>query len=395
MSKDESLNVLKWLWLSFTHKISKGKIHKLLDAFGNIDNIYDSSGEDYEKLSFLKSEDILKLCDKSLADAQNFLGSLSKTDIFVLTKDMPDFPNMLNTYPNHPCVLYCRGKRINLNKYISVSVVGSRNPGQYGKNVTYALSSQLSKKGFIIISGMADGIDSIAHEACLDSGIPTVAVLGCGPDIIYPASNINLSKRILENGMIISEYIPKTKPDRFRFPERNKIIASLSPATVVTEAAEKSGSLITAEHAKKFGNVVFAVPGNITSSLSNGTNLLIRDGAIALSSSEDIYKFFSKVLSEVKLKKYLYKNCLQESYQKNPYEESKKIDIKEINDKYNSYSDDEKENIIMKCLCKESLTIDMLSYKTGISISDLNTLLLLMELKGMIKKAPGDSFAAV
>lgn len=394
MLQDKSLNVLKWLWLSFIHKISKGKIHKLLGAFENIDNIYDAEREDYERLPFLKPEDIEKLSDKNLIKAEVFMDEISKTDMFVLTKDMPDFPMMLNKFSNHPCVLYCKGQKLNINKYASVSVVGTRNPGQYGKNVTYSISSYLAKKGFLIVSGMADGADAIAHEACLDAGTPTVAVLGCGPDIVYPMTNYNLSKKIAENGIIISEYPPKTKPDRFRFPERNKIIASLSPVTVVTEAAEKSGSLITASHAKSFGNTVFAVPGNITSTLSNGTNLLIKEGSKTLSSPEDIYNYFCKVLSENKLERFLYKIQTEVKIE-NPYKESKKVNENEIKDRYKSYSDDEKESIILKCLLCEPLTIDMISYKTDIPISELNTTLLLMELKGMIQKAPGDTFAAV
>lgn len=391
---DNSGKILKWIWLSLFCKISKGKIHKLLKEFGNIENIYNAQNEKYENLSFLKPEDVHNLCNKDLTKSENWFSALCKTDIFILTEDMPDFPQMLKNYPNYPLLLYCRGQRINLNRYISISVVGTRNPGQYGKNVTYSLSSHLASKGFIIISGMADGADSIAHEACLDSGTPTVAIVGCGPDIIYPRSNLALSKRICENGMIISEYPPKTAPERFRFPERNKLIAALSPATVVTEAAEKSGSLITANHAKSFGNIVFAVPGNITSTLSNGTNLLIATGAKAISSKDDIYTYFTECLGKEKLESFLFKAIPVEKTNKNPYPVNK-TEEKEIKEKYASYSDDEKENIIIKCLCKKKMNIDELSYETNLLISDLNTCLLLMEIKGMIQKLPGDFYTAI
>ncbi|MBQ4526780.1 MAG: DNA-processing protein DprA [Clostridia bacterium] len=395
MSKKQTETIEKWIWLSLFKKISKGKIHKLLSEFYTIDNIYDAQREDYEKLTFLKPEDISLLCEKDLSESRIYVSDLEKSNIFVLTKDMPEFPQMMNSYPNHPLILYCKGQRINLNKYISVSVVGTRNPGQYGKNITYTIASELAKKGVIIISGMAEGADSIAHEACLNANVPTVAVIGCGPDIVYPRSNASLSKKICEKGMIISEYPPGTPPERFRFPERNKIIASLSPVTAVTEAAKKSGSLITANLAKKFGNILFAVPGNITSNLSDGTNILIGEGAHPITSKNDIFNFFVKTIGEEKVNKYTYKTYTNKCTDDNPYKQSEKNKNQEINTQYLSYSDDEKENIILKCLCGNNLSIDKISYETGFSLSQLSSALLFMEIKGKIKKNPGDTYTAV
>jgi len=354
----------KWIFLSLT--LTKSKLIKFFDYFKNTDNIFSASREDYEKLSFLKQEDIEKLCKRDFSKALEIEATCIKKNIFPITADSEYYPENLKLISNYPSVIYCKGNISNLNEKKCISVVGSRTPGNYGKNITYSLSSSLTDMGFCIVSGMADGVDSIAHKAALDKGGYTVAVLGCGADIIYPKENFYIYKNISANGMIISEYPPGTKPERFHFPERNKLIAALSVGTVVTEANIKSGSLITAELAIKYKKDLFAVPGNITSKLSQGTNELIKNGAHMIMTADDIYNFYE-----------------------NKYNLTNKKDKLQ----YDNLSENEK--IILKALESEELNIDSLKEKTNISISELSTSLLIMELKEIIKKTDTDTYTLI
>lgn len=354
---------IKWLWLSHTCDISKGRIIKLYDIFQSIDNIFDAQREDYEKFSFLKEEDTAKLCVKDLTQAEKLANLMNKKDITLITRDMDIFPDDIKDISNFPSVLYCKGNPKLLTKEDCISVVGSRTPGSYGKNITYEISRNLSRSGFTVISGMADGIDSIAHRAALDAGGYTVAVVGCGVDVIYPRGNYELAERICQNGMMISEYPPGTMPEKYHFPERNKIIAALSCATVVTEANIKSGSLITAGDAKKYNRDVFAVPGNITSKLSGGTNTLIKKGAIPVTEAEDICDFYGRDTFE---------NHIPAPTCENPAETS-----------------------ILDALSERPLSIDEISYVTGLSLSELSCTLLFMEVKELIKKTGADLYTTV
>jgi len=169
-----------------------------------------------------------------------------------------------------------------------ISMVGSRKCTEYGLSVAYRFSSELARAGLVIVSGMARGVDSMSHRGALDAGGITAAVLGCGADVCYPPENKVLMRRIQERGCIISEYPPGTKPALGYFPSRNRIISGMSRATVVVEAGRKSGTLITVDQALNEGREVMAVPGNITSKLSEGTNRLIRQGATPVTSSDDI-----------------------------------------------------------------------------------------------------------
>jgi len=351
---------IKWLWLSLFCHMSKSKMIKLYDFFGCIDNIFSAQREDYEKLSFLKGDDIDRLCVKDTSEAENHLSLLEKNGISVITCDDELYPSQLFDISGFPSVLYAKGKIRKLEKNECISIVGSRTPQSYGKNITSELAYSLAKEGLTVVSGMADGIDSLSHRGALDAKGFTVAVLGCGVDVIYPKGNFELYEKIADSGMIISEYPPGTRPEKFYFPERNKIVAALSLATLVTEANTKSGSLITCDCARKYKRHIFAVPGNITSTLSGGTNELIRDGASVVTGAKDILDFYGIDTDAPK------------------------------KDKKDGLS--EKEALVYEALSKKDLTIDEIHYETLISLSELNSMLLIMELKNIIKKTGADKY---
>lgn len=211
-------------------------------------------------------------------------------NIKTLTLEHPLFPRALTVIPQPPNQIYILGNSLkDLLNRPAISIVGSRKISPYGHSVTSKLSRDLASHGMIIVSGLALGVDSLAHQAALDTGVPTIAVLPSGLDKIYPAAHTQLAQRIIDGGgALISEYPPGTPPLRHNFIARNRLVSGLGLGLVVTEAAEKSGTIHTANFALEQGKTVFAVPGNITSPLSKGTNNLIKAGAIPVTETEDI-----------------------------------------------------------------------------------------------------------
>jgi len=205
----------------------------------------------------------------------------------------PAFPGLLAAIHDPPPQLYLRGAgEAEFLSEPTVAIVGARSCSAYGRSVTRSLARELAAAGLTVVSGMARGIDGEAHRGALDGGGRTVAVLGCGVDRDYPAAHAELARRIDARGLVVSEYEPGVEPAPWRFPARNRIIAGLCRATVVVEARERSGALITADFALEEGRDVLAVPGEITSALSAGTNALIRLGAIPVTCAEDVLEVY-------------------------------------------------------------------------------------------------------
>ena len=209
-------------------------------------------------------------------------------EVIVLRRGGSGYPPLLAELFDAPRILFVRGSPEALRRP-SVAIVGARSCSPYGREVARSLASDLAAAGLVVVSGLARGIDGEAHRGALDVEGTTVAVLGCGVDRDYPRAHAELACRIAETGAVVSEYPEGTEPAAWRFPARNRIIAGLSLATVVVEARERSGALISADFALELGREVFAVPGEITSSLSDGTNGLIRQGAAPLLSAEDVF----------------------------------------------------------------------------------------------------------
>jgi DNA processing protein len=205
----------------------------------------------------------------------------------------PSFPPLLATIHDPPPVLFVRGScETTILSGPAVAIVGARSCSAYGRSVARSLGRELAAAGLVVVSGLARGIDGEAHRGALDAGGVTVAVLGCGIDCDYPAAHAELARRVCERGLVISEYEPGVEPAPWRFPARNRIIAGLCRATVVVEARARSGALISADFALEEGREVLAVPGEITSSLSAGTNALLRLGATPVTRAEDVFEVY-------------------------------------------------------------------------------------------------------
>jgi DNA processing protein len=207
-----------------------------------------------------------------------------------VSKGRPGYPPLLAELHDPPARLYLRGGPAEILARPSVAIVGARSCSPYGAQVARELARELAGAGVVVVSGLARGVDGEAHRGALAAGGLTVAVLGCGIDRDYPRAHADLARRVSENGLVVSEYPPGIEPSPWRFPARNRIVAGLAGATVVVEARRRSGALITADFALELGRDVFAVPGEITSGLSEGTNDLIRQGAIPLLAAADVFE---------------------------------------------------------------------------------------------------------
>lgn len=268
---------LYWIWLNGIKGVGPVLAKKLIEKFISPENIYNAGKKEIQALAGVGdklSENIIEA--RNLDNAKKLLYKCEKENINIVSYKEEKFPSIINNYSGMPVLLYYRG---NLYNNISgVAIVGARRCSEYAKQVTVEASSFLAENKIPVISGMAKGIDSYAHTACLKYGGYTVAFLGCGVNICYPKEHIELMEKIIEKGTIISEYPPGVMAKPEYFPRRNRLISACSQKVLVVEAGEKSGALITAEYARKQNKEVFAVPNNIYLKESNGTNKLIYEG---------------------------------------------------------------------------------------------------------------------
>ena len=287
-------NTLKWVWLAEKCGPGSAEMLRLVEKLGTIEDIY---GADYDRYSETGISERLceDLCDKNIENAQKIINYCQRAGVGVLTYDAREYPSSLRSLKNPPAVLYYDGKLPDFNKSLCISIVGTRKMSEYGMHAAYKIAYEVASSGALVVSGMALGIDGIASCAAIAAKGKTIAVLGCGIDIIYPKEHKKLKEIIKQNGVIISEFPPATEPKGTNFPIRNRIISGLSQGTVVVDADMNSGAMITAKCAILQGKEVYAVPANIDSENSSGTNSLIRDGAQAVLCGHDIIRNYAYI----------------------------------------------------------------------------------------------------
>ena len=276
------------IWFCLVKLSPKIKL-KLINDFHDIEKIW-YYGVQNKKSEYLK-KNLLDILSNAWNESEidNVKRKLEINEIKAISFWENEYPKKLKNYDDAPFTLFYKGNIMPLNEGYNISIVGSRKYSNYGKDVTKIICRDLCANNINIISGMAKGIDTFAHESCLNNEGYTCAVLGCGLDIVYPKENTKIFKEIIKRGSVISEFLPGTQPYAYNFPLRNRIISALSDIIIVIEAGEKSGSLITANLALEQGKDVMAVPGSIFSEESKGTNKLIKDGAFPLTSTNDIF----------------------------------------------------------------------------------------------------------
>lgn len=291
---------LYWIWMSCGLGAGASCLDLVTYYEWNPYEIYASSFNELFSLDVITKRQLEKLKAYSLEDAQKIYDTVISKGWRIVTPSSEYYPEQLLTLQNLPLVLYVDGNLEVLKNELSISVVGARKASDYGKGVARALSSAMAETGFTIVSGGALGIDSAAHQGALDEDKPTICVLGCGLGTNYLMENEPLRREIVKNGAIITEFAPFTSATRVTFPLRNRIISGISLGTIVVEAGERSGSLITARLALEQGKDVFAVPGDLVSSSFLGTNNLIRNGATPVFSPNDILEsYYSKYFDKL------------------------------------------------------------------------------------------------
>ncbi|MCL1972352.1 MAG: DNA-processing protein DprA [Endomicrobia bacterium] len=365
---EENLAVLK---LFLAADIGSARFFKLMEKFGRAKNVLDASKADLMNIAGIgekTAESIIEMKDSDKAEKE--LVSANNNNINIILFNDEDYPEPFKNYPDMPLVLYVKGTLF-AKDCDSLAIVGSRKSTNYGKSVTADFAGYFARKGITIVSGLARGIDTEAHKAAIQNKGRTIAVLGNGLLVNYPPENMILQAKIPENGALISEYPLTKQPDKSSFPRRNRIISAISKATLVVEAALQSGALITARCSAEYGKDVFVIPGSIYSECSQGTNSLIRDGALIALSPEDMAK-------------------------QTPYFEFSEYESQpEQQELSNTMNDEEQSVLDLISKNDEGIHTDEIAQKLNIEISKIAAIILKLELNGLIKSMPGQLYVKV
>lgn len=353
-----------WIGLSYVPEVGPLLSKRLLASFGSPKDIFRADLNDLLSVEGMTRERAVNIREFSQWDVtEKALKRMQDSDITVIGYDDSRYPEPLRQMADAPVVLYIRGDYQPDDRF-ALAIVGSRRLSEYGEGVTLRIANELSRAGFTIISGMARGIDTLAHRSTLAAGGRTIAVFGSGPDICYPAENRGLMQKIISSGCVLSEFAPGTEPRKEHFPRRNRLISGLSLGVLVIEATAKSGALITAQYALEQNKEVFAVPGRITSKNSEGTNRLIKQGARIVLDTEDIIEELAPML----------KGFI-----------TRRDDVKQAISK--------EESRLCDMLTREPKHIDSLARETGMPSHEILNTLLSLELKGIARQSQGKRFS--
>ena len=372
-----------WLWLSLKPNMTASKMERLLNYFGTPEKIFEMTKDELSGVKILDKKTVRALSDKS-TDRVEKIKELCRTyNIKVITIESEYYPENLKEISAPPYVLYVRSEqKINLNDYIRIGIVGNRKATDYGVSVAKTFGNDLSKNGIVVVSGMAEGVDAAAHRGAIEAGGITVAVMGCGLHKPYPSFHKELMAKIIETGVAISEYPPDVDVEKWHFPQRNRIISGLSQGTLVVEAPERSGSLITANYAIDQGRELFAVPGDVNKERSVGTNNLLKEYAVAVTSARDIVDYYSFGFSEV--------TKIRQRQKIKGIETQKYIEEKPKKYDYSDLTEEEKH--IITNVSQEPISFDGLLEATGVPADKLTSIITMLEIKGKIKTHPGKKF---
>ena len=343
-----------WVGFSFIPGIGRVRLNQLESYFSNLEDAWKATSEDLRRAR-LDSNTIKAITlwrPKISLDAE--MEKTERYGVKVLTYHDSDYPSRLKEIYDYPPILYVRGSLLPEDEWC-LAVVGTRRATVYGRQVTEEIVADLARSRITIVSGLAKGIDSIAHRSALEAGGRSIAVFACGLDMVYPSENTELARRIMQQGALISEYPLGTRPRPDNFPRRNRIMSGMSLGVLVVEAGETSGALITANMALEQNREVLAVPGSILSPASRGTNHLIQEGAKLVSSYRDI-------LEELNLTAV-----------------AQQIEMKEV------IPESDTEALLLKQLSAEPTHIDEVCRSSGLPVSTVSSTLAIMELKGLVR----------
>lgn len=371
-------SILPWLKLKSVPGIGNHLFKKLIDRFGSPETVLNASPKELSEINGISFNIANAVKNQKTSDSiKREIDLAFQKKITIVTMANDNYPVLLHELPDPPPLLYVLG---DMEKSMSnIAVVGSRNATHYGITTATSLCKELVSYGLTIVSGMARGIDTAAHQGTLMAQGKTIAILGSGLGNIYPAENLKLSYRIAENGAVVSEFPIMTAPEAHNFPIRNRIISGMSLGTLVVEAAKRSGSLITARLAAEQGREVFAVPGSIKSFKSSGTHSLLKQGAKLVENAQDILDEISHMVHVI--------NRPSDSGASNKPGTSNKTDNRGILSEFNK-----DELMVLDALEIYPIHIDELARKISIESGKLAGILLRFELQGIVIQTPGKYF---
>ncbi len=347
------------------HQIGSTRLRNLVSYFGSTEGVLNASFKELKSVPGI-DENIAK-CIKNQKDdvfVKNQIKAVKEHNVRIVTFWDEEYPYNLKKINDPPVLIYIKGNFLNKDKY-SISIVGTRTPTEYGKIIAEKFSKELVSLGLTVISGLARGVDSAAHRGAINGGGRTIGVLGSALNRIYPPENLKLARKVMESGALISEFPMGTGPDRENFPRRNRIISGMSLGTLVVEGRKDSGAIITADFAFSQKRKVFAVPGSIDNPKSEGPHFLIKKGAVLVQSVNDILEELEPELKGLQTK----------------------IDLPEVKIELS-----EGEEKILNLLSREPIHIDVICKKGNFTSSSALSLLLSLELKGLVKQLPGKMF---
>jgi len=350
-------------------KVGPVMAKNLISYCGSIEAVFSASKKNLIKIpgigqSFAGSFET----ETALREAEKEWMFIEKNNIRVLSYLDTAFPQRLLHFDSSPIILYYNGNA-DLNYHRTVAIVGTRQPSEYGKIMCDRIVEGLLPYNVLLVSGLAYGIDAAAHRKCVELSIPTIGILGHGLDRYYPAEHKSLAKKMIENGGVLTEFPSGTKPDRENFPMRNRIIAALSDVVIVIESKRKGGSIITAEFANEYNKDVFALPGPVTQELSEGCNKLIKQNKAHLIESAADVAYITR-WEEIDAGKIVQKQLFVELEE----DETKMVDVLREN---------------------KEIAIDAITYKMAMTPSEVASILLALEFKGMVKSLPGKKYVLI
>ena len=411
--------LVHWIWLATRPSVSDRVKAALLERFGDPEDVFYADEQLYRRVDGLTEECIGALCDKNLRYAQQVLAECAGQDIHILTYRDAAYPARLKNISDPPLVLYYKGRLPDFDGQPLIGVVGTRKASAYGIQAAKRLGYQVARCGGVVVSGMADGIDGASMTGAMTAGGTVIGVLGCGADVIYPLSNRALYEDARQRGCLLTEFPPGTPPQTWNFPKRNRIISGLSCGVLVVEAPKISGALITARQAADQGRDVFVVPGNIDVATCEGSNALLRDGAIAVSTGWEILSEYQAIFPD-KVRRFdqpgkqtVYPEELEQIQRETPSPKvAQEVRIPKSNRKKTQeaekkvidngenlpYSDVEKsapqlsddEKLVVAQLKQGRRLRDDVIAEAALPAGQVSALLTMLEIKGVVKRLPGN-----
>ena len=371
-----------FVWLQKALGAGNIRAVKALELFGNAENIYRASPLERKAAGIFSPKDLSRLSSTEIDTAKGIIDDCRKYGIDIILLGDKKYPYPLSVIENPPIVLFVKGEMLDFDNTPSICIVGPRKVSDYGKKAAYSLGYRLSKSGMTVVSGGAVGSDYYAHLGALKAGCKTALVMPCGIESGYLSQNAPLRKCVSENGCIISELPPKAGLTKFSFHIRNRIMSALSLGTVVVEAEEKSGALITANHALNQGRDVFVIPGSPTEKQYAGSNALLRDGAKPLLDLSDIFnEYIPRFPDKIDIKK---------AFEK-PEKSVKKTEEKRIYKKLSNETLSKEAKIVYNHLDKHKFYPDEIG-GTDLSSSEILSALIELELEGLVRALPGGRY---